>query len=157
MQGGITQDCESPDNHSSNNNDVSHHGDQHRAQMRPQPEKHKAADGQTDSTAAPGPWIYIRYIEKTDNITYMPQQKGHQSKQKHSLLGQGQKNITAQAKNQPNQKNVKICGDGMGLEQSGQNKETGKDRLGWKLALQLSVFFKKQKPHQKYYCCYDDN
>ena len=42
----------------------------------------------------------------------------------------------------------------MGLEQSGQNKETGKDRLGGKLALLISIFFKKQKPGQKYCSCY---
>ena len=79
----------------------------------------------------------------------MPQQEGDQTEQKHALLGQSQKHITAQAKNQPDQKNEKICGDGMGLEQCRQNKETGKGRLGRDLAFQFPVFFKKQKAHQK--------
>ena len=49
----------------------------------------------------------------------MAQQKRHQTEQEHSLLGQRQKNISAQAKNQPNQKNIKIFGEETGLEQSG--------------------------------------
>ena len=41
----------------------------------------------------------------------------------------------------------------MGLEQSGQNEEARKDGLGGQLALQLLVFFKKQKSHQSTHSC----
>jgi hypothetical protein len=36
----------------------------------------------------------------------------------------------------------------MGLKQRRDDKETGKDALEGKLAFQVSIFFKKQKPHQ---------